>query len=93
MYSEHRYGDLARPTAALVVEPTLLRSIPTELAENQQTAPLPGGTVVVVERSMLGWDRVVVSGGAQGWIRREVAVPFYRAPRPPIEVVGEKTSV
>ncbi|BET67639.1 hypothetical protein ASA1KI_25570 [Opitutales bacterium ASA1] len=93
MYSEHRYGDLARPTAALVVEPTLLRSIPTELAENQQTAPLPGGTVVVVEHSMLGWDRVVVSGGAKGWIRREVAVPFYRAPRPPIEVVGEKTSV
>ncbi len=84
MFAETRYGLLAQPAAGLVVQPTQLRSIPTDLTEKQQTAPLPPGTVVIADDSFpLGWDQIKTGGGTTGWIRREVVIPFYRAPSPP----------
>jgi len=93
MFAETRYGMLASPLAGLVVQPTELRSIPTELTEKQQTTPLPPGTVVVLGRSFLGWNQVIADGGTTGWIRREVVTPFYRAPRPPLAITGAKASI
>jgi hypothetical protein len=93
VFAETRYGMLARPTAGLVVHPSQLHSIPTDLAERQQTAPLPPGTVVVADRSYLGWDQVATGGSGRGWVRREVVVPFYRAPEPPTVTKGEETQI
>jgi tetratricopeptide (TPR) repeat protein len=78
-----RYGLLAEPTAALTSIATQLRSIPTDLAEDQQTTPIAAGTVVVVigERSFLGWEQVLTGSGSVGWIRAEATTPFYQAAR------------
>lgn len=76
-----RYGLLAEPTAALTSIATQLRSIPTDLAENQQTTPIAAGTVVVVQRSFLGWEQVLTGSGSVGWIRTEATTPFYKAAR------------
>lgn len=76
-----RYGLLAMPTAGLTSTATELRSIPTDLAETQQTTPIAAGTVVVVQRSFLGWNQVLTGSGSIGWIRRENTTPFYSAPR------------
>lgn len=81
--AQWRYGPLAKPTAALVTTPTQLCSIPTELAEAQQTAPVAPGTVVVITKSFLNWDQVQIGASANGWLRRETAEPFYRRPAMP----------
>ncbi|MGH8021712.1 MAG: BatD family protein [Opitutaceae bacterium] len=94
MFAETRYGMLARPAAGLVVQPTQLRSIPTDLTEKQQTAPLPPGTVVIAGDSFLGWDQIETGGAATGWVRRETVIPFYHAPKPPLPVgAGPETQI
>jgi hypothetical protein len=80
LFAIWRFGPLAKPAAGLVTRATELRSIPSDLAEKQQTTPLAAGAVVVIERSFLGWDQVVVGPTAKGWLRRENVTPFFRAP-------------
>lgn len=88
-----RYGLLAQPTAALTSTPTELRSIPTDLAEEQQTTPIAAGTVVVVQRSFLGWEQVLTGNGSVGWIRAEATTPFYQPARvAPASTAGSQSS-
>ncbi|MBE2214135.1 MAG: protein BatD [Opitutaceae bacterium] len=75
-----RYGALAEPQAAMVAAPGQLHSIPSDAADAQKNVPIPPGTVVVIERGFLGWDRVMTHSGTTGWIRRESLVPFYLPP-------------
>jgi hypothetical protein len=78
-----RYGTLADPHAAMVVEAVQLHSIPSDAADKQKNVPITPGTVVVIERNFLGWDRVTTRGGTSGWLRRESLVPFYLPPPEP----------
>jgi len=75
-----RYGPLADPQAAMVVTATQLNSIPTDAVEKQKSVPIAPGTVVVIERSFLGWDKVQARGDTTGWLRREALVPFFLPP-------------
>lgn len=72
-----RYDHLAEPSAAMIVQATQLRSIPTDAAEKQQSVPIPAGVVVTIERSFLGWEKVRGRGESTGWVRRETVLPFY----------------
>ncbi|RME70037.1 MAG: protein BatD, partial [Verrucomicrobia bacterium] len=75
-----RFGPLASPDAGMIVTPTELHSIPSDLAENQQKTLLPPGSIIVMDRTFLGWQRVQAGGGSVGWVRRETIIPFYRLP-------------
>ena len=73
----HAWGPVANPNIALVWEPTELRSIPTEAAE-QQTQPLGAGTLAPVRKQFLGSVQLEFPDGQTGWVRRETLVPLYR---------------
>lgn len=76
--SVRRYGALADPLAAVVAAPVELRAIPSDMVARQRPLTLPPGTVVVVDRSFLGWDHVTVVGNLSGWIRTDALVWLYR---------------
>ena len=75
----HSYGPLADPQVAMVVQPVQLHSIPSEIAAKQKSVPIAPGTIVTIDRSFLGWDRVRAGGDVSGWLRREARVPFFLA--------------
>lgn len=72
-----RHGWLADPLAAFVTDTADVRSIPSELMTNQQAATLFPGTVVLVDRTFLGWDHVRTENGSEGWVRSEQLVWLY----------------
>lgn len=72
-----RYGPLVDPDAAMVVQDVQLQSIPSDLAEKQKSTPIAAGTIVVVDRSFLDWDKVEARNETSGWIRRSGVVPLY----------------
>lgn len=76
--SFRRYGPLADARGAMIAAPADLRLIPSEIGARQPTATLTPGMVVVVDRSFLGWDHVILRGDLSGWIRTEQAVWLYR---------------
>ncbi len=76
-----RYGALADPAAALLIEAAPLRSIPTEASDEGVSRPLEPGSLVRVRADFLGWRRIERESGEQGWLRRELLVPLY-APLP-----------
>lgn len=75
------YGVLADRSAAIVGTSSLLRSIPTDL-EQQETKELPAGTIGTIEKEFLGWRLLRLPNGETGWVRRECLVPVYDAPPP-----------
>jgi hypothetical protein len=83
-----RYGPLADARAAWVVAPTEVKMIPSELGARQAVTNLAPGTIVVVDKSFLGWDRVIVRDGVTGWIRTEQVAWLYR-PRDDSRVSAE----
>ena len=77
-FSLRTYGQLADPAAALVWQPSTLRSIPTEADNSQKTSPLSAGSIAVVDKTFLGWSRLTFAGGQQGWVRTEDLIELYR---------------
>ena len=77
-FSLRTYGQLADPAAALVWQPSTLRSIPTEADNSQKTSPLSAGSIAVVDKTFLGWSRLTFAGGQQGWVRTEDLIKLYR---------------
>jgi SH3-like domain-containing protein len=72
------YGLLAERNIAVVAQNTLLRSVPTEATSAQKTAPLPAGSLAVVDKEFLGWSRLRFPNGQTGWVRSDAVVPVYR---------------
>lgn len=72
------YGIAAHPQAAVVWRNTTLHSIPTEADTSQQTTALPAGSVAIMDRTFLGWKRLVFSNGQTGWVRQEALVPLWQ---------------
>jgi hypothetical protein len=73
-----QYGPLVEPRSAFVVNRAQLRAIPSDIVGREATSALPSGTVVMVNRSFLGWDQVSVNGGVVGWVRTDTLLWLYR---------------
>ena len=72
-----QYGPLANRDAAVVAQPTVLRSVPTDAEHTQQQTPLAAGTVVLMQKDFLGWVKIARSNGETGWLRRADVIPLY----------------
>jgi hypothetical protein len=75
--SLHTYGTLADARAVVVVAPTTLRSIPTDLDAPQKSTPLAIGVIATTDKTFLGWRRLAFSDGQTGWVRAETLVPLW----------------
>lgn len=80
-FAHAHFGMLASRSAAIVGVASVLRSIPTDI-EQQETKDLPAGTIGIIERQFLGWRLFRVGNGETGWVRGEFLVPVYDAPLP-----------
>jgi hypothetical protein len=74
----HAYGPAADARAALVWRTSTLRSIPTEADTTQKTSPLSAGNLALVDKTFLGWSRLVFDNGQTGWVRTDDLVPLWR---------------
>jgi hypothetical protein len=71
------YGPLAERSTAIVSKNVLLCSVPTEIDTTQKTVPLPAGSLARVDRTFLGWSRLVFTNGQTGWVRTEWVTSLY----------------
>jgi hypothetical protein len=74
----HAYGPAADARAALVWRSATLHSIPTEAGNTQKTSPLPAGNLAVVDKTFLGWSRLVFDNGQTGWVRTNDLVGLWK---------------
>jgi len=72
------YGPAADARAALVWRSAILHSIPTEAGTTQKTSPLPAGNLAVVDKTFLGWSRLVFDNGQTGWVRTDDLVSLWK---------------
>lgn len=72
------YGETADARAMVTFRAGTLRSIPTEADTTQKTTTLAPGSIGVVNREFLGWNRVVFANGQSGWVRREELVGLWK---------------
>ncbi|MGD9897042.1 MAG: BatD family protein [Candidatus Methylacidiphilaceae bacterium] len=78
------YGPMADPRAGLVTERSLLRSAPTDAAE--QGSPAIASTLAVIGKPFLHWVQVGLSDSRSGWLRAQAVAPFFRPPLLPHRV-------
>jgi hypothetical protein len=78
--SAFQYGVLAHPDAVVVQSDSILQSIPTDVADAQQSRTLPAGEIAIVEGAFLSWRKLRLDSGETGWVRKTVILPVYRAP-------------
>ena len=71
------YGVLADRSTAVVSRTVLLCSVPTEIDTTQKTVPLPAGTLARVDKTFLGWSRLVFPNGQTGWVRSDWVTSLY----------------
>ncbi len=77
--SLQRYGLTAEADVALTWRATSLHSIPTDLAEEQETTPLAAGSLARVTKNFLGWRQLTFPNGQTGWVRAEELVPLWQS--------------
>lgn len=75
-----RFGPAADPRAVLIWTPAPLRSIPTDVSSEQQTATLAAGSMAVVDGTFLGWRRLAFPNGQTGWVRKDDFVALWGPP-------------
>ncbi len=71
------YGPLADRSTAIVSRNVLLCSVPTEIDTTQKTVPLPAGSLGRIDRTFLGWSRLVFANGQTGWVRTDWVTSLY----------------
>ncbi len=76
--SLHCWGPLAEPATVVIARNALLCSVPTEIDVTQKTVPLAAGSLAKIDRTFLGWSRLVFSNGQTGWVRTDAVVQLYR---------------
>ncbi|CAM2834388.1 BatD family protein [Rariglobus hedericola] len=76
--SLHTYGPLTDTSTVMVVTPTTLRSIPTDLDTPQKSSPLALGVIATTDKAFLGWRRIRFDDGQTGWVRSETLVALWR---------------
>ena len=78
-YARSQYGFMANPNALVVISEDRLKSVPTDLDVEQIETPLPEGSICLVSKSFLGWVKVVLPNGEEGWSRKENFAFIYGA--------------
>lgn len=73
------YGPAQYHDAVLVSRSTQLRSVPTDLAAEQETSALAAGSLARVDGSFLGWRRLKFPNDQTGWVRVEELTPIWTA--------------
>ncbi len=76
-WARGEYGLLANPEALVVISEDQLKSVPTDLEVEQIQSPLPEGSVCLVTKTFLGWLKVQLPNGEEGWSRKENFAPLY----------------
>lgn len=76
-WARRQYGLLANPDAFVAIAEDSLKSVPTDLEVEQIESPLPEGSVCLVSKQFLGWLKVELPNGEQGWSRKENFAPLY----------------
>ncbi len=76
-WARGEYGLLANPEAIVVTQDETLKSVPTDLEVEQIESPLPEGSVGIVVKRFLGWLKIELPNGEQGWARQESFAPLY----------------
>lgn len=76
-WARGEYGLLANPDAMVVINEDQLKSVPTDLEVEQIQSALPEGSVCLVSKTFLGWLKVELPNGEQGWSRKENFAPLY----------------
>ena len=71
------YGPLADRSIAVVSRNVLLCSVPTEIDTTQKTVPLPAGSLARIDKTFLGWTRLVFANGQTGWVRSDWVTSLY----------------
>jgi hypothetical protein len=77
------YGPLASRDAVLVWRPAPLRPVPVATLPEDEPVHLGGGSVGAARQEWLGWWRVDLGDGRQGWVRREDLLWVWQAGPPP----------
>ena len=70
-YARSQYGPMAHPNALVVISEDRLKSVPTDLEVEQIETPLPQGSICLPSKAFLGWIKVVLPNGEEGWSRKE----------------------
>ena len=76
-WARREYGLLANPDAVVAILEDTLKSVPTDLEVEQIESPLPEGSVCLVSKQFLGWLKIELPNGEQGWSRKENFAPLY----------------
>ncbi len=76
-WAHRQYGLLADPAVLAAKQSSSLKSIPTDLEVEQIETTLPEGAIALPLKSFLGWQKVELPNGEQGWARKEVFTPLY----------------
>jgi len=72
-----RYQETGDIRAVILWKPSLLRSIPTEVDAQQKTTPLTPGTIAIIDKTFLTWQRLSFPNGQTGWVRQEDVVKLW----------------
>jgi len=78
IFSLQVWGIVADSRTAMTWQPGELRSIPTDLASEQEKTPLAAGSLAIVEKPFLGWRQMSFPNGQTGWIRHERLIPLWQ---------------
>ena len=73
------YGPAQHRDAVLVNQATQLRSIPTDVAAEQETTTLAAGSLARIDGTFLGWRRLSFPNGQTGWVRVGELTPIWDA--------------
>lgn len=71
------YGAFSHPAAAMLVQNANVTPVPTDLVPTEETSPLSAGSVVIAERSFLGWRKVEGEREISGWVRGNALMKLY----------------
>ncbi len=78
LVSLHTYGPTADERAVMVWRGSVLRSIPTEADTTQKTTTLAAGSVAVVDRTFLSWQRLSFENGQTGWVHSDDTLALWK---------------
>lgn len=78
VFSFVAYGETSDIRTVVAWHAGTLRSIPTEADTTQKTTTLSPGSVAIVDKTFLGWERLQFSNGQTGWIRKDDVIPLWR---------------
>lgn len=72
-----KYSALSNARALILVQETELKSIPTDLTDGVESKKIPAGQLATLQKEFLGWAKIRLTQGEEGWIRKPNGVLIY----------------